>query len=63
MGDDKQPDVIERRSATEVIQGVAATGALAYGLGHLAEGVAKIKDSFGGGQSSNASTDSQSKKE
>jgi hypothetical protein len=43
--------VVEHRSVTgAVVQGVAATGALAYGLGHLAEGTAKLKDAFGGGQ-------------
>jgi hypothetical protein len=41
----------EHRSVSgTVIQGVAATSALAYGLGHLAEGVAKAKDALGGGK-------------
>jgi hypothetical protein len=47
MADDEQ---LEQRSASAtIIQGVAASGALLPGAGHLAEGVAKVKDSFGGG--------------
>jgi hypothetical protein len=38
----------ERSASATIIQGVAATGAAAYGIGHLAEGVAKLKDAFGG---------------
>lgn len=42
--------VAERSLSGTIIQGVAATGALAYGAGHLAEGVAKLKDAFGSGE-------------
>ena len=64
MTDTNQNDGFEYRSATgTAIQGVAATGLLAYGLGQLAEGVVKLNDAFGGNQDASTSTDSQSKKE
>jgi hypothetical protein len=53
----------EQRSASEIIQGVAATGALAYGLGHLAEGVAKVKGAFDGGEQPTPPTDVQPPKD
>jgi hypothetical protein len=37
-------DGIEKRSLSGTL---IASGAAAYGLGHLAEGVAKLKDTFG----------------
>ena len=44
-------DIVAMRSASStIIQGLAATGAATYGLGKLAEGVAKLNDSFGGEQ-------------
>jgi hypothetical protein len=53
-----EPDMIAKRSASStIIQGLAATGAATYGLGKLAEGVAKLNDSFGGGEQSSTPTD------
>jgi hypothetical protein len=52
-----------RSLSATIIQGVAASGALAYGAGHLAEGVAKLKDSFGHGSDTSADTQSQQSKD
>ena len=54
-----EADVVETRSTSGmIIQGLAATGAAAYGVGKLAEGVAKLNDSFGGGEQSAKPADS-----
>jgi hypothetical protein len=49
---DVEPEVIERRSLDAVLQGAQAVGELTGGLGALAIGVSKLKETFGGGDQS-----------
>jgi hypothetical protein len=46
--------LMERSASSVIIQSVNATGVAAGGLSALAAGVAKLKDSFGGGGESAA---------
>jgi hypothetical protein len=47
---DVEPEVIERRSVDAVLQGAEALGVLTGGLGTLAIGASKLKETFGGGE-------------